>query len=214
MVRSRALLAFGCPASIRFKLPRGARSAIVPRCGRSTDSAIPPRSPSQGSLVQRACHAFAIDPDLCQCGREALAGFTGKAPKRETSGQGVDESISTTTTVANGRISLHDPSVVKGNYTGLTSATQSLSEFVKQAEAQMSDRRLYRSRRRFARIDAGTIAFIICAIGLVVSMLLIRANQMPNQKLQTTLSVAVGHPIAQAIQAKTARGARAAPELR
>lgn len=88
------------------------------------------------------------------------------------------------------------------------------SEFVKQVEAQMSDGRLYRSRRRFARIDAGTVAFIICAIGLVVSTLLIRANQVPNQKLQTSLSVAVEHPIVQARRAKTARGARAAPALR
>jgi hypothetical protein len=104
---------------------------------------------------------------------------------------------------------------LRRNYIGPALVSQvNFSEFVKQVEAQMSDRRLYRSRRRFARIDAGTVAFIICAIGLVVSTLLIRANQVPNQKLQTSLSVAVGHPIAQARHARTARSARIAPELR
>lgn len=69
----------------------------------------------------------------------------------------------------------------------------------------MSDRRLYRSGRRFARVDAGTVAFILCVIGLVISTLLVRTGQVPNQKFKTNLSVRSEHPIVQARHASEIR---------
>jgi hypothetical protein len=60
----------------------------------------------------------------------------------------------------------------------------------------MSDRRIYRRKRKFTHNDPGTIAFALCVIVLVCSTLQIRSNEKSQQKYQELSVAFVGHPLA------------------